>query len=71
MTKVYLLWHTHALNEGDDDSKLIGVYDSLLAAKAGQLRVENQPGFVSTPEGFEISEYEINKDHWQEGYVTV
>jgi hypothetical protein len=71
MQKVYLLWHTHVFAGEEDDSKLIGVYDSPEAAKTAQLRVASQPGFVSTPEGFEISEYELNKDHWQQGYTTV
>jgi homoserine kinase type II len=71
MQKVHLLWHTHTFSDGREDDKLIGVYDSHAAAVAARGRVGEQPGFVDNPEGFEISEYTVNKDHWQEGYVTV
>jgi len=69
--KVHLLWHTHTFQDGREDDKLIGVYDTHAAAVAARRRVAEQPGFVDTPEGFEISEYTTNKDHWQEGYVIV
>ena len=71
LRKVYLLWHTHTFPDGREDEKLIGVYDSHAAAEVARLRVSEQPGFADTPEGFEISEYTVNKDHWQEGYVIV
>ena len=71
MANVYLLWPTHTFADGDDDGgKLIGVYESVEAANAAQLRVAGQPGFISNPEGFEISEYAVNKDHWRDGYVV-
>ena len=70
MRNVYLLWHTHRLGDGDNE-KLIGLNESLAAAKAAQLRIADKPGFALTLQGFEISEYEINKDHWTEGFVTV
>lgn len=71
MKKVYLLWHTHALDDGNDDEKLIGVYESEYAAREAQSRVGGQPGFRRNPEGFEIAGYELGKDHWTEGYVTM
>jgi len=71
VAKVYLLWHTHTFPDGREDDKLIGVYESNAAAQAAQDRVGRQPGFIETPEGFEIGEYTVNKDHWHEGYVTV
>jgi homoserine kinase type II len=54
-----------------DDEKLIGVYESQDAAQAAVERLRVQPGFRDTPEGFQIHRYEINRDHWTEGYVTV
>jgi RimJ/RimL family protein N-acetyltransferase len=69
--KVFLLWHTHALSDEHEDEKLIGVYGSLSLAQDAQHRVASQPGFADTPEGFEISEYELDKDHWRQGYATV
>ena len=69
MNTVFLLWHIHVLN-GEDDEKLIGVYSSELEAKNAIARVADQPGFRDTPDGFEICGYELNTDHWREGFVT-
>lgn len=66
MKSVHLLWHVH-----DDDEKLIGVYATKADAVAAKERLRQKPGFANTPEGFQIDEYELNLDHWTEGYVTV
>jgi hypothetical protein len=29
------------------------------------------PGFAENQDGFEIDRYEIDKDHWKEGFITV
>jgi hypothetical protein len=61
MASVYLLWHTHTLPAGNDDEKLIGVYESEAAATQVQTRVRGQPGFRLHPEGFEIVGYELGQ----------
>jgi hypothetical protein len=66
MDRVFLLWHEH-----DDDGKLIGVYSSAEAAVAARSRVSEKPGFKQTPDCFTIDAYELNQDHWTEGFVTV
>lgn len=71
MANVFLLFHTHDLGEGETDSKLIGVYASLADAQQAQARTAVLKGFRDAPEGFVIDPYEIGKDHWSEGYVTV
>lgn len=72
MESVFLLWHVQTFPDTDDeDEKLIGVYRTEEDAKAAILRVKDKPGFVESPTGFEISRYELNKDSWTEGYVTV
>ena len=63
---VHLLWHVH-----NDDEKLIGVYKTNPDAVAAKERLRQKPGFVDTPEGFQIHEYELNQDHWTEGYVSI
>jgi hypothetical protein len=65
MNRVFLLWHEH-----DDDGKLIGVYSSEENAIAARARVASKPGFVELPERFTVAAYELDKDHWTEGYVT-
>lgn len=71
MEKVFLLWHVHEHESGEDDEKLIGVYRTESDAKAAIARVGTQPGFVDLPEGFQICPYDLNKDHWTELYVTI
>ena len=70
MNSVFILWHVHEFESGEESSKLIGVYVSEADATAAQNRVKDQPGFSTCPEGFQIDKYEIGKDHWEEGYFT-
>jgi hypothetical protein len=68
--KVYLLWHAHDLDE-EVDEKLLGVYSSQQKAENARLRVSCEPGFREHPKGFQISRYELDTDHWTEGFETV
>ena len=68
---VFVVQHEHELPTGEEDVKFIGVYASHAAAEAACERLRQQPGFSETPEGFSIDRYEIGKDHWTEGYVTI
>jgi hypothetical protein len=70
MESAFLLWHVQSFPGSDnDDEKLIGAYRTEEDAKAAIVRVKDKPGFVDAPEGFLIDRYELNKDHWTEGYV--
>lgn len=71
MESVYLLWHSRADDELGEDAKLIGVYRTMANAEAATARLTSQQGFCDHPQGFEISEYPLDKDHWTEGFVTV
>ncbi len=71
MTHVFLLWHTHHLPDAADDVKLIGVYPTRRAAMAAKSRATRLSGFAGTPKGFVIDAYEVGKDSWTEGFVTV
>jgi hypothetical protein len=68
---MYLLWHTHEFEDGSEDSKLIGVYATNELAMSARARSKLLLGFQDHPNGFDISTYEVNEDHWTEGYVTV
>jgi len=61
-----LLWHVH-----NEVEILIGVYATNADAVAAKERLRQKLGFVDTPEGFEIHEYQLNQDHWTEGYACV
>ncbi len=61
---VYLLWHTDA----HEDEKLIGVYRSKEDAHAAIERIKEKPGFSDGGGNFECARYELNQDHWTEGF---
>ena len=80
MNIVYLLYHIHVLPDGEEDSKLIGVYRSNESAEAAVAHLRSQPGFRDFPKllgreddasGFYIDPYELDKARWTEGFVTV
>lgn len=71
MKSVFILWHTREIPEQEEDSKLIGVYESREEAERAKERGSKQPGFAEHPKGFLVDEHQIGKDHWTEGFVTV
>lgn len=71
MKTVFVVQHVHQLAGDNEDVKFIGVYATEEKARAAIARLTTQPGFSSVPDGFSIDEYELDKDNWQEGFVTV
>lgn len=71
MDDVFVLWHIHDLGDGEEDSKLIGIYTSRELAEAAKVRIGTRPGFVDTPQGFIIDWHRLNEDGWTEGYMTI
>jgi len=65
---VHLLWFVQEWEQEEDTELLIGVYDSEANAKAAIERLRDKPGLVDFPQGFQIASYEVNKDHWTEGF---
>jgi hypothetical protein len=68
---VFILWHVHEMESGEEDSKLIGVYSTEQSAEAARQRSCRLPGFRDSPDAFTIDNYEVDTDHWTEGYATV
>jgi homoserine kinase type II len=69
---VHLLWFAKEMPEGEEDVELlIGVYSSQAEARAAIERVKNERGFAEFPQGFQISPYHLNRDHWAEGFAIV
>ncbi len=52
----------------DADVKVIGVYSARANAEAVTTRLAAQPGFRDHPDGFSIEAYELDSDHWTEGF---
>lgn len=71
MASVYVVQHVHALPGDIEDVKFIGVYASELDAQRAVAKLRTAPGFREHPDGFSVDCYELNKDHWTEGFVTV
>ena len=67
--KVQLLWFVQERQEDEDTELLIGVYRTKEDANAAIERLKGQPGFADFPQGFMSESYELNKDHWTEGFV--
>jgi hypothetical protein len=68
MSVAFPLWHVRRDDEYADDAKLIGIYSSDEEARAAIARLADQRGFRDYPAGFQFEPYEINKDHWTEGF---
>jgi homoserine kinase type II len=67
--EVYVLHHVREDDEYAKDAKFIGVYRSKQATEAAVARLSSQPGFRDHPAGFVASRYELDKDHWTEGFI--
>ena len=70
MKTVFILYHSYDL-EGCEETKLIGVYSSKDEADQAVTRLKDKNGFKYRPDAFVTSEYDINQDHWTEGFATV
>ena len=68
---VFVVQHEHELPSGCEDVKLIGVYSTRARAESAVEHAKTLQGFAAVPDGFHIDEYELDADHWTEGYVTL
>jgi hypothetical protein len=82
MNSVFVVQHLRRLPSGEDSVMFIGVYRTKHGARQAVERLSSQPGFSKHPfvvdfesseddQGFHVSEYELDKDHWTEGFVTM
>lgn len=71
MEAVFVLHHVRSDDEYGDHAKLIGVYRTASAAEAATKRLACQAGFVDSPAGWQIDRYELDQDHWAEGFGFV
>jgi len=81
MKSVFLLEHLHTQDDGEEDWKTIGVYETRECATSAIERLKAKKGFCDYPgmidhasndikNGFNIDEYYLNTDHWDTGFVT-
>jgi hypothetical protein len=69
-TEVYLLWHTHTLDGGGSDEKLLGVYSTEEKANERMLSASELPGFSASPSGFEVARYVVDRDESGQGFES-
>ena len=68
--RVFVVQHQHEL-DGCDEVKFIGVYSSEDRAWSAVDRAKALSGFRDHPDGFSVDPYEVDMDHWTEGFVTM
>ncbi len=68
MKYVYIVQHVHEFTDGTEDVKIIGIYKLESDALSAVARLQNVNGFNEHIDGFNIDKYELNKDHWSEGF---
>ena len=66
---VYLLQHSYEIEEFDE-TKIIGIYSTKEKAKEVIEKYNTLPGFKDYPNDFYIDKYELDKNHWDEGFIT-
>ena len=72
MNSVYLLQHTYCYGNNDEyeETKIIGIFDSMDKAKAAIIKYSELPGFNDfSDECFSIDEYQLNVGEWSEGFT--
>ena len=65
---VFPLWHTRVTDDGTEDDKLLGIYSTREKAEERIASAVHLPGFRDHADGFEVVEYEVDKDEWTEGF---
>ncbi len=71
MKEVFILDHVPEFENGEEDTKFIGVYSSYEEAEKARTRAVKQPGFSDYPDGFMINLHILNHGNWTEGFFTV
>ena len=70
LDSVYILWHSHSIDDSEEDDKIIGVYVSEEDAELARQRTMLLPGFCDFPDSFEICKHILGEDGWKEGFST-
>jgi hypothetical protein len=70
MKSVFLVTHCYERSSGEEELKIIGVYRTKDEARLAVRRKKRYEGFKDYPKAFEISEMELGRDQWSEGFIT-
>ena len=67
---LFELTHARADDEHRDHEKRVGIYSTRENAEAAREGVSGKPGFRDWLKGFEIFEVEVDRDGWEEGFIS-
>ncbi len=70
MDFVYLVHHTYEVDL-NEEPKLIGIYSTREKAEQVIEMYKKKIGFRDYLDGFYIISYEVDRNHWQEGFLTI
>lgn len=70
MDRIFIVMHGHEFGDGHADVKMIGAFSTREKAEAAVSRLRTEPGFRDNPGGFHVEPYELDVDHWSEGFAT-
>lgn len=69
--EVYVLQHSYALQNGCDETKLLGVFSSEDKAQQAIEMYRTLPGFCEHPQDFHLDKYLVDETCWTEGFCTI
>ena len=69
MAAVFVVQHVREDPEGCEDVKFIGAYSTFERAQQSVEDHKELPGFSNYAGGFSIQQYEVDADHWTEGFM--
>jgi len=68
--RVFLLQHSHPVGD-HEDAKVLGIFSSEASALSARERYRQLPGFRDWPDGFTLDAWELDREEWGDGFVTV
>jgi homoserine kinase type II len=66
----YVVYHEFEHPEGVDNVRLIGLFSQETDANRAIEHLQAKPGFQRHEDGFSVGTYQLDKDHWTEGFFT-
>ncbi|EFB74874.1 DUF7336 domain-containing protein [Subdoligranulum variabile] len=69
--EVYVLQHSYALQNGCDETKLLGVFSSEDKAQQAIEMYRTLPGFCEHSQDFHLDKYLLDERYWTEGFFTI
>ena len=66
----YVVYHEFEYPEEVDNVRFIGLFSEQIDADRVIEYLRAKPGFKRYADGFTVGTYQLDKDHWTEGFIT-